>query len=203
MSLSYGTGRFLLVGDDFQQYRAHLAVNLVAGFLPRCLVFMSALYGIDIAPWDLKAWKPDVPIYQLLGDRVRVKIMVYVWISGGKPSDVVAQANARNEQGFTAVKRKRSIARFACGTEFCGGQAEDRQSCWTGRGSGFPRLNPQTNRETARKLLEPYGRLIVGESVLPSTRRVRRNFHYLRSHRLPSGREDTAVGIVEGTSSAF
>jgi galactonate dehydratase len=34
-------------------------------------VFMSALSGVDIALWDLKARRLNVPIYQLLGGKVR------------------------------------------------------------------------------------------------------------------------------------
>ncbi|KAF1963858.1 mandelate racemase/muconate lactonizing protein-like protein [Byssothecium circinans] len=67
-------------------------------------VFMSALAGIDIALWDLKARKLNVPIYQLLGGKVRDKLKVYAWIGGDRPSDVKEQALARKNQGFTAVK---------------------------------------------------------------------------------------------------
>lgn len=33
-----------------------------------------------------------VPLYQLLGGKVRDKIKVYAWIGGDRPSDVAAQA---------------------------------------------------------------------------------------------------------------
>jgi galactonate dehydratase len=73
-------------------------------------VFMSALSGIDIALWDLKgmdevdpvglepkpnfntARKLGVPIYQLLGGKVRNKIQVYAWIGGDDPKDVEKHA---------------------------------------------------------------------------------------------------------------
>ncbi|KAI9656478.1 MAG: hypothetical protein M1821_004685 [Bathelium mastoideum] len=67
-------------------------------------VFMSALSGIDIALWDLKARKLNVPIYELLGGKVRQKVSVYAWIGGDRPSDVEAAARARQAQGFKAVK---------------------------------------------------------------------------------------------------
>ncbi|KAF4630941.1 hypothetical protein G7Y89_g7192 [Cudoniella acicularis] len=75
-----------------------------AGFYRGGPVFMSALAGIDIALWDLKARRLGVPIYQLLGGKLRDKIKVYAWIGGDRPSDVEVQAKARKEQGFTAVK---------------------------------------------------------------------------------------------------
>ncbi|KAF2092080.1 D-galactonate dehydratase [Saccharata proteae CBS 121410] len=67
-------------------------------------VFMSALAGIDIALWDLKARNLNVPIHQLLGGAVRSKVSVYAWIGGNRPSDVTAAAKARLAQGFKAVK---------------------------------------------------------------------------------------------------
>lgn len=79
---------------------------------------MSALSGIDIALWDMKgtvkgttdklsdlsyglhrkllttwpARKLGVPIYQLLGGKVRDKIKVYAWIGGDRPDEVVKHA---------------------------------------------------------------------------------------------------------------
>lgn len=70
---------------------------------------MSALAGIDIALWDLKgkhilsverraadlsgkARKLNVPIYQLLGGKLRSKLKVYAWIGGDRPADVEVQA---------------------------------------------------------------------------------------------------------------
>ncbi|KAL9103436.1 MAG: hypothetical protein Q9163_001499 [Psora crenata] len=65
---------------------------------------MSALAGIDIALWDLKARRLKVPLYQLLGGKVRSKIKVYAWIGGDRPGDVEAAAKERWAQGFRAIK---------------------------------------------------------------------------------------------------
>ncbi|PSR99105.1 mandelate racemase/muconate lactonizing enzyme domain-containing protein [Coniella lustricola] len=74
-------------------------------------VFMSALAGIDIALWDLKARKLGVAIHQLLGGKVRDKLKVYAWIGGNRPANVAKEAltpcayrAARKEQGFNCVK---------------------------------------------------------------------------------------------------
>ncbi|KAH9217174.1 enolase C-terminal domain-like protein [Leptodontidium sp. 2 PMI_412] len=65
---------------------------------------VSALFGIDIALWDLKARKLGVPIHQLLGGKVRSKLKVYAWIGGDRPDDVEIQAKGRQDQGFKVVK---------------------------------------------------------------------------------------------------
>lgn len=71
-------------------------------------VFMSALSGIDIALWDLKARKLNVPIWQLLGGKVRDRVSVYAWIGGDRPSDVESAAKGRLAQGFKAIKMNAS-----------------------------------------------------------------------------------------------
>lgn len=74
------------------------------GFYRGGPVFMSALSGIDIALWDLKGRKLGVPIYRLLGGKVRNKVQVYAWIGGDRPSDVEAAAKARIKQGLKCIK---------------------------------------------------------------------------------------------------
>lgn len=74
------------------------------GFYRGGPVFMSALSGIDIALWDLKGRRLGVPIYQLLGGKVRNKVQVYAWIGGDRPSDIEAAAKARIAQGLKCIK---------------------------------------------------------------------------------------------------
>lgn len=65
---------------------------------------MSALAGLDIALWDLKGKTLNVPVYQLLGGKVRSRVAVYAWIGGDRPSDVENAAKERQKQGFKAIK---------------------------------------------------------------------------------------------------
>ncbi|KAL4960448.1 enolase C-terminal domain-like protein [Aspergillus stella-maris] len=74
------------------------------GFYRGGPVFMSAMSGIDIALWDLKGRRLGVPVYQLLGGKVRSKVQVYAWIGGDRPSDVEAAAKARIAQGLKCIK---------------------------------------------------------------------------------------------------
>ena len=64
----------------------------------------SALSGLDIALWDIKGKKLGVPVWQLLGGKVRDRVKVYGWIGGDTPQAVSQGAALRKEQGFTAVK---------------------------------------------------------------------------------------------------
>ncbi|KAH8660024.1 mandelate racemase/muconate lactonizing enzyme family protein [Xylariales sp. PMI_506] len=74
------------------------------GFYRGGPVFMSAMSGIDIALWDLKGKILKVPIYELLGGKVRNEVQVYCWIGGDRPADVENAAKARLAQGLKCVK---------------------------------------------------------------------------------------------------
>lgn len=67
-------------------------------------VLMSAISGIDVALWDIKGKFHDVPVHALLGGKVRDKIRSYCWIGGDRPSNLVAEAQKLQAQGFDAVK---------------------------------------------------------------------------------------------------
>lgn len=74
------------------------------GFYRGGPVLMSAISGLDQALWDIKGKRLGVPVWQLLGGKVRDRVPVYGWIGGDRPDHVVAAAKARKAQGFTAVK---------------------------------------------------------------------------------------------------
>ena len=74
------------------------------GFYRGGPVLMSALSGLDQALWDLKGRRLNVPVWQLLGGRVRDRVPVYAWIGGDRPDEVVEAAQTRLAQGFKAVK---------------------------------------------------------------------------------------------------
>ena len=74
------------------------------GFYRGGPVFMSAIAGMDIALWDLKGRRLGVPVYELLGGKVREKVQVYAWIGGDRPADVENAAKARLAQGLKCVK---------------------------------------------------------------------------------------------------
>ena len=49
-------------------------------------ILQSALSGIDIALWDLKARSLNLSVTSLLGGPVRSTLRVYAWIGGDRPS---------------------------------------------------------------------------------------------------------------------
>jgi galactonate dehydratase len=92
------------IGQDAERIEDLWQTAHRLGFYRGGPVLMSALSGLDQALWDLKGKRLGVPVWQLLGGKVRERIPVYAWIGGDKPHDVAAAARGRLEQGFHAVK---------------------------------------------------------------------------------------------------
>ncbi|KAF8814657.1 enolase C-terminal domain-like protein [Phlegmacium glaucopus] len=143
-------------------------------------VLMSALSGLDIALWDIKGKKLGVPISQLLGGTVRNKIRVYGWIGGDTFKDLVASAQRRKDQGFTAIKMNatgkswfgvaESLAWIDSPTllEATVQRVKDVRALGLDVGVDFHgRLHKGMARQLA-KLLEPHQPLFIEEPLLPS-----------------------------------
>ena len=69
--------RPILIGQD--PFRIGHIWQLLSrgGFFPAKLILSSALSAVDIALWDIKGKALSVPVYELLGGRVRDKVACY------------------------------------------------------------------------------------------------------------------------------
>ena len=67
-------------------------------------VTQSAISGLDIALWDLKAKYFGVPIYELLGGKTRDKIKIYVNVRAKDAAGFAENAKKIKDQGFKAIR---------------------------------------------------------------------------------------------------
>jgi len=74
------------------------------GFYRGGPVLTSAISGIEQAMWDIKGKFHGVPVYDLLGGKVRERIEVYRWIGGDHPRDTAEAAREAVAQGYNAIK---------------------------------------------------------------------------------------------------
>ena len=69
-------------------------------------ILMSALSAIDIALWDIKGKALGVPVYELLGGRMRDSVRIYVngWFAGAKtPEEFGKKAAEAVRRGVAAM----------------------------------------------------------------------------------------------------
>lgn len=67
-------------------------------------ILMSAIAGIDQALWDIKGKALGVPVYELLGGKVRDRMKVYSWVGGDRPGDIIEHMQRLMEGGFDTFK---------------------------------------------------------------------------------------------------
>jgi L-alanine-DL-glutamate epimerase-like enolase superfamily enzyme len=94
----------LLIGKDPMRTEHLWQKMFRGGFFPGGKILCSAISAIDIALWDIKAKAFDVPLYQLLGGKVRDKAVCYPHIGGRTTDELVASAREKVDQGWKFVR---------------------------------------------------------------------------------------------------
>jgi galactonate dehydratase len=93
-----------LIGQDASRINDHWQMMYRSNFYRGGAILMSAIAGIDQALWDIKGKALGVPVYELLGGKVRDRMKVYSWVGGDRPADVVEGMQKLMEGGFDTFK---------------------------------------------------------------------------------------------------
>ena len=93
-----------LVGQDPMRINDLWQTMYRSHFYRGGAILMSAIAGIDQALWDIKGKALGVPVYELLGGRVRDRMKVYSWVGGDRPADIVEDMQRLMEGGFDTFK---------------------------------------------------------------------------------------------------
>jgi galactonate dehydratase len=91
-----------LVGKDPFPIEHHWNVMLRANHFTGGAI-TGAVSAIDIALWDIKGKFFNVPVYELLGGKVRHKARLYGHVKGRTIEKLVEEAVRLKEAGFTAL----------------------------------------------------------------------------------------------------
>ncbi len=96
-----------LVGRDPHQIEAIWHQTYRDAYWRGGPVLMSALSGVEMALWDIKGKALGVPVYQLLGGKVRDSVPCYAngWFAPAKtPDEFAAKAREAVAAGFSGLK---------------------------------------------------------------------------------------------------
>ncbi|WP_374398671.1 galactonate dehydratase [Niveibacterium sp.] len=93
-----------VIGRDPAQINDIWQTLYRGGFYRGGPVLMSAIAGIDQALWDIKGKALGVPVYELLGGRVRDRMRTYRWVGGDRPAELVAAIGEQLAAGFDTFK---------------------------------------------------------------------------------------------------
>ena len=96
-----------LVGKDPHNIEAFWHDTYRDAYWRGGVVLMSALAGVEMALWDMKGKDLGVPVYQLLGGKVRDSVKCYAnaWFAGAKkPEEFAQKAKIAVKNGFSGLK---------------------------------------------------------------------------------------------------
>lgn len=103
----------LLIGEDPRRIEHLYQIMCRQYFWRAGIEGMTAISGIEQALWDIKGKWLNVPVYELLGGRVRDRVRVYNHLGGGsmkvmyestEAKEFAEHALAVKEAGYTAIK---------------------------------------------------------------------------------------------------
>jgi galactonate dehydratase len=103
----------LLIGEDPRRIEHLYQIMCRQYFWRAGIEGMTAISGIEQALWDIKGKWLNVPVYELLGGRVRDRIRVYNHLGGGQMQSMYESVEEREfaeravmvkEAGYTAIK---------------------------------------------------------------------------------------------------
>src|SRR5215471_16935285 len=102
-----------LIGRDVDEIEDIWQSSYVSSYWRNGPVLFNAMSGVDIALWDIKAKRAGMPLYQLLGGKVRQGADCYFHASGGSFSEVEESARQAMQKGFRHVRVQAATPGFA------------------------------------------------------------------------------------------
>jgi galactonate dehydratase len=145
-------------------------VGFRGGFYRGGAVIMSALSGLEQALWDLKGRVLGLPVWQMLGGKVRERVRSNARIGGDRPNEIAAAAQVRRSQGFTAVKMNATAELDWLGTPKAFDDVAERVVAAQAQGMDVGLdFHGRVHRPLAKQLakaLEPLGLLFIEEPLL-------------------------------------
>ena len=94
----------LLVGKDVSRIEDILQMSMVSAYWRNGPVLNNAISGVDEALWDIKGKMANMPVYDLLGGKVREAARVYRHADGRTLEEVGDRVQAFMEDGVQVIR---------------------------------------------------------------------------------------------------
>ena len=93
-----------LIGKDASKIEYIWQYLYRGAYWRRGPITMAAASAIDMALWDIKAKKANMPLYELLGGKARDKMLVYGHANGADLDDTLEQFSKYVDKGYRAIR---------------------------------------------------------------------------------------------------
>ncbi|MBZ0301994.1 MAG: starvation-sensing protein RspA [Anaerolineae bacterium] len=93
-----------VLGRDVSRIEELFRMSMVHSYWRNGPVLNNAISGLDEALWDIKGKQAGMPVYDLLGGKVREGAAVYVHADGRSPEEVAENVQRYLAQGFRYIR---------------------------------------------------------------------------------------------------
>lgn len=102
-----------LIGRDPDEIEDIWQSSYVSSYWRNGPVLFNAMSGVDMALWDIKGKRANMPVYQLLGGKCRFAAALYAHTSGRDFQEVEDRVRAAMEKGYKHVRVQVAIPGMA------------------------------------------------------------------------------------------
>ncbi len=133
--------RPFLIGRDVDQIEDIWQASFVSSYWRNGPVLNNAISGVDIALWDIKGKRANMPVYQLLGGKCRESADLYAHASGRDLQEVTERAQKFMEQGYRFVRVQVAVPGYSTYGAGAGPAAKKAPANPAGSPPGLPPSN--------------------------------------------------------------
>src|SRR5271166_3604941 len=93
-----------LIGRNVDEIEDIWQSSYVSSYWRNGPVLFNAMSGVDMALWDIKGKRANMPVYQLLGGKCRFAAACYVHVRGRDIKEVEANARQAMAKGYRHIR---------------------------------------------------------------------------------------------------
>ena len=105
--------RPFLIGRNVDEIEDIWQSSYVSSYWRNGPVLFNAMSGVDIALWDIKGKRAGMPVYQLLGGKVRKGADLYFHAAGANFDEVSERAKQAMERGYRYIRVQAAVEGLA------------------------------------------------------------------------------------------